>query len=82
MCKCRAGQIRFQGDPVPGADHYIFRGKIIGVDTKYRYPGSSSNPDYITEGLPVSKTVEVQVVAANAEGTQGPAGDSDSVVVT
>jgi len=47
-----------------------------------RYPGSSSNPDYNAEGLPPGKTVEVQVVAANANGDQGPAGDAAQVVVT
>ncbi|MCX6900732.1 MAG: hypothetical protein NT105_18795 [Verrucomicrobia bacterium] len=74
--------VRIQCDAVSGADHYIFRGKIIGVDNKPRYLGSSSNPDYIAEGLPVGKTVEVQVVAANANGDQGPAGPVAQVVVT
>ena len=73
---------RIQCDPVTGADHYIYRGKIVGVDAKPRYLGFSSNPDFIAEGLPVASTVEVQVAAANAEGDQGPASDPASVVVT
>jgi hypothetical protein len=48
-----------QCDAVPGADHYIFRGKVLTVDTKFRYLGSSSNPDYNAEALPVGKTLEV-----------------------
>ncbi|MFA6561022.1 MAG: hypothetical protein WCV00_03840 [Verrucomicrobiia bacterium] len=52
------------------------------MDTKFRYLGSSSNPDYNAEEMPAGKTVEVQVVAANAEGAQGPAGTAASVVVT
>jgi len=47
-----------------------------------RRTGSSSNPDFNAESQPVGKTVEVQVSAANADGDQGPAGDSAQVVVT
>jgi len=57
-------------------------GTTITVDAKFRYLGSSSEPDFNAEDLPVGKTVEVQVVAANADGDQGPAGPSASVVVT
>ena len=57
-------------------------GITITVDTKFRHLGSSSEPDFVAEALPVGKTVEVQVVAANAEVDQGPAGPSASVVVT
>jgi len=52
------------------------------VDAKDRCLDSSSNPDFNAEGMPVGKTVEVQVVAANAEDEQGPAGPSAQVVVT
>jgi len=52
------------------------------VDNKLRYLDSSSNPDYIAEGQPVGKTVEVTVAAANANGDQGPAGPAAQVVVT
>jgi len=51
------------------------------VDTRVGHLNSSSEPDFIVEGMPVGKTVEVQVVA-NAEGEQGPAGPSAQVVVT
>lgn len=74
--------VRIQCGPVPGADHYIFRIKVITIDTKPRYIGSSSNPDYIAEAMPVGKTVEVTVAAANANGDQGPAGPAAQVVVT
>jgi hypothetical protein len=76
------GQVRAQCDPVTGADHYVFRIKITGVDAKFRYAGSSSNPDFIIEDLPAGSTVELQVAAANADDEQGPAGPSASVVVT
>ncbi|MBI5685870.1 MAG: hypothetical protein HZC54_12425 [Verrucomicrobia bacterium] len=77
-----SGQVRFQGDAVEGADHYIFRGKIVDVDAKPRYLGSNSNPDFIAEQLPVGKTVEGQIVAVNDENEQGPASDPATVVVT
>jgi hypothetical protein len=76
------GQVRFQGDAVVGADHYIFRGKIVDVDAKPRYLGSNSNPDFIAEELPAGKTVEGQIAAVNTENEQGPASDSASVTVT
>jgi hypothetical protein len=57
-------------------------GTTIAVDAKFPHFGSSSNPDYNAEALPVGKTVEAQVVAANAEGDQGPANSSAQVVVT
>jgi len=57
-------------------------GTTVTVDTKFRYLGSSNEPDYNIEEMPVGKTVELQVVAANADGDQGPAGPTAQVVVT
>lgn len=57
-------------------------GIVLTVDTKFRCLGSSSEPDFNAEGQPVGKTLELQVVAANADGDQGPAGPSAQVIVT
>lgn len=76
------GQLHIEADDVTGADHYIFRIKIVGTDAKYHYLDSNGQPNYIAKGLPPGATVSVQMAAVNAAGQSGPNSDPVQTAVT
>ena len=76
------GQVHAEHDPVPDADHYVYRGKIVGTEERFRYFGSNGQPDYIAKKQPVGATLAIQVVAVNESGQQGPASEPAQIVVT
>ena len=76
------GQVHVEHDTVPDADHYVYRGKIVGVEERFRYFGSNGQPDYIAKKQPVGATLAIQVVAVNEAGQQGPASEPVQIVVT
>ena len=68
-------------DPATDADHYVYLGKIVGVEERFRYFGSNGQPDFIAKKQPVSATLSIQVVAVNEENQQGPPSEPVQIVV-
>jgi hypothetical protein len=63
-----ANSLRVKWDRAARADYYRVWTKVIGADTDYAHVGSSSDLDFVIEGLPANAQVEIVISASNSGG--------------
>ena len=65
----QGSSLLLENDPTPLADRYLYRRKILGIDSDYELVASSPTPMALLEGIAAGLTQEiiVQAAAANSQ---------------